>query len=44
MNFRFDHQGATVILNVASFSPHWVAPYSEPELTRLEDSHSSRLA
>jgi D-glycero-alpha-D-manno-heptose-7-phosphate kinase len=27
MNFRFDHQGATVILNVANFSPHWVAPY-----------------
>jgi len=27
MNFRFDQQGATVILNVASFSPHWVAPY-----------------
>ncbi len=27
MNFRFDHQGATVVLNVASFSPHWVMPY-----------------
>ncbi|GAC1629927.1 MAG: GHMP kinase [Ktedonobacteraceae bacterium] len=31
MNFRFDHQGATVVLNVASFSHHWVAPYAEPE-------------
>ena len=32
------HQGATVILNVASFDPHWVAPYTEPKLTKLEDS------
>jgi len=32
MNFRFDHQGATVVLNVANFSPQWVAPYpAEPE-------------
>ena len=31
MNFRFDHQGATVVLNVASFSPHWVMPYTQPE-------------
>jgi D-glycero-alpha-D-manno-heptose-7-phosphate kinase len=30
MNFHFDHQGATVVLNVASFSPNWVAPYTEP--------------
>lgn len=30
MNFRFDQQGATVVLNVASFSPQWVAPYAEP--------------
>jgi D-glycero-alpha-D-manno-heptose-7-phosphate kinase len=37
MNFRFDHQGATVILNVASFSPHWVEPYTEPKLTKLKD-------
>ena len=29
MNFRFDQQGATVVLNVASFSQHWVAPYGE---------------
>jgi D-glycero-alpha-D-manno-heptose-7-phosphate kinase len=31
MNFRFDQQGATVVLNVASFDPHWAAPYAEPE-------------
>jgi D-glycero-alpha-D-manno-heptose-7-phosphate kinase len=30
MNFRFDYQGASVVLNVANFSPHWVAPYTEP--------------
>lgn len=30
MNFHFDHQGATVILNVASFNPHWIAPYADP--------------
>src|SRR5207247_9444503 len=29
MNFRFDQQGATVVLNVASFSPKWVALYPE---------------
>ena len=29
MNFRFDQQGAAVVLNVASFNPHWVAPYAE---------------
>jgi hypothetical protein len=32
MNFRFDYQGATVVLNVASFSPRWVTPYTEPQL------------
>jgi D-glycero-alpha-D-manno-heptose-7-phosphate kinase len=32
MNFHFDYQGATVILNVASFDQHWVAPYAEPRL------------
>src|SRR6266516_3876123 len=32
MNFRFDQQGATVVLNVASFNPHWVAPYAEPQV------------
>jgi D-glycero-alpha-D-manno-heptose-7-phosphate kinase len=32
MNFHFDHQGATVVLNVASFSPQWVAPYAEPHM------------
>ena len=31
MNFRFDQQGATVMLNVASFSPNWVVPYTEPQ-------------
>lgn len=28
MNFRFDQQGATVLLNVANFSNLWVAPYA----------------
>ena len=32
MNFRFDQQGAMVVLNVASFSPDWVAPYTEPQV------------
>ena len=27
MNFHFDHQGATVVLNVANFKPEWIAPY-----------------
>jgi D-glycero-alpha-D-manno-heptose-7-phosphate kinase len=31
MNFHFDHQGATVVLNVASFSPQWIAPYAESQ-------------
>jgi len=30
MNFRFDHSGATVVLNMANFSQHWVVPYAEP--------------
>ena len=30
MNFHFDQQGATVVLNVASFNPNWVEPYAEP--------------
>ena len=30
MNFRFDHQGATVILNVANFDQRWVEPYTDP--------------
>jgi D-glycero-alpha-D-manno-heptose-7-phosphate kinase len=30
MNFHFDQQGATVILNVANFSNLWVEPYSVP--------------
>lgn len=32
MNFRFDQQGATVVMNVASFNRHWVSPYNEPQL------------
>jgi D-glycero-alpha-D-manno-heptose-7-phosphate kinase len=28
MNARFDHQGATVVLNMANFSSQWVTPYS----------------
>jgi D-glycero-alpha-D-manno-heptose-7-phosphate kinase len=32
MNFRFDQQGATVVLNIANFDPHWVAPYTEPHI------------
>ncbi|MFL5628353.1 MAG: GHMP kinase [Ktedonobacteraceae bacterium] len=29
MNFRFDHSGATVVLNMANFNQDWVAPYAE---------------
>ncbi len=29
MDFRFDQQGATVILNVAHFDPHWIMPYTD---------------
>jgi len=29
MNFRFDQQGAKVLLNVANFASIWVAPYAE---------------
>ena len=29
MNFHFDQQGATVLLNVASFNPNWVQPYPD---------------
>ncbi len=32
MNFRFDQQGATVILNVANFSHHCLVPYSESQI------------
>ena len=32
MNFHFDQQGATVVLNVASFSPNWVEPYTDPQV------------
>ena len=33
MNFRFDQQGATVILNVANFDQSWVEPYDDPRST-----------
>ena len=36
MSFRFDQQGASVVLNVASFSPRWVAPYAEPQEPQLQ--------
>ena len=29
MNFLFDQQGATVILNMAHFNPNWVEPYPQ---------------
>jgi D-glycero-alpha-D-manno-heptose-7-phosphate kinase len=32
MNARFDHQGATVVLNMASFNPHWLAPYADHQV------------
>ena len=28
MDFRFDQQGATVVMNIATFNRNWVAPYS----------------
>ncbi|SRR6266446_17128 len=34
MNFQFDYQGATVILNVAHFSHHCIAPYVDLNLKR----------
>jgi D-glycero-alpha-D-manno-heptose-7-phosphate kinase len=36
MNFRFDQQGATVMLNVASFNHHWIAPYANHQ-PRVQD-------
>jgi D-glycero-alpha-D-manno-heptose-7-phosphate kinase len=38
MNFHFDHQGATVVLNVASFSPHWVEPYTAPQAPQAAEA------
>jgi D-glycero-alpha-D-manno-heptose-7-phosphate kinase len=35
MSFRFDQQGAAVVLNVAGFSPLWAAPYEEHEEPQL---------
>jgi D-glycero-alpha-D-manno-heptose-7-phosphate kinase len=37
MNFRFDQQGATVLLNVASFVPARVEPYSRVPLPALAE-------
>ena len=34
MNFHFDHQGATVVLNVANFNLDWIAPYSNSSLSQ----------
>lgn len=28
MNFRFDQQGTTVVLNIANFNQQWIAPYA----------------
>jgi D-glycero-alpha-D-manno-heptose-7-phosphate kinase len=36
MNFRFDQQGAKVVLNVANFDPRWVEPYSEQQQQESE--------
>ncbi len=32
MNFHFDQQGATVVLNMANFSPRWLSPYETPQV------------
>lgn len=34
MNFHFDQQGATVVLNVANFNLGWIAPYSNSSLSQ----------
>jgi len=31
MNFHFDQQGATVLLNVATFNPAWIVPYTNEQ-------------
>lgn len=36
MNFRFDTQGATVVLNMANFNQHWIGQYSEPYVQELQ--------
>jgi len=33
MNVQFDHQGATVLVNVANFTNLLVAPYTEPAVS-----------
>ena len=34
MNFHFDHQGATVVLNVANFNLDWIAPYGNSSISQ----------
>ena len=41
MNFHFDQQGATVVLNVASFNPNWVEPYAQPGVHMMSEKGSS---
>ncbi|MFL5663377.1 MAG: GHMP kinase [Ktedonobacteraceae bacterium] len=36
MNFRFDHRGATVLLNMASFSHLWVDPHADSKVQELQ--------
>jgi D-glycero-alpha-D-manno-heptose-7-phosphate kinase len=38
MNFHFDNQGATVILNVAHFSQQWRQPYIDHRLQEYSSS------
>lgn len=37
MSFRFDQQGAKVLLNMANFNSIWVAPYGEPALPIMQN-------
>jgi D-glycero-alpha-D-manno-heptose-7-phosphate kinase len=36
MNFRFDHSGARVVLNVADFNPLWIEPYLKSDMNESE--------
>ena len=38
MNFHFDQQGATVVLNMARFNSKWVEPYTEPLLHVMSET------
>ncbi len=42
MNFHFDNQGATVLLNVANFSNLWVAPYAGSGIPEADHAPTSR--